>query len=153
MPQPPKILGIIWASPCTAVGLLIGLIAVVSGGGARRMTGFLGFCGGCLPAVLGRLPFVRGASALTLGHVVLAQTRGGLERTSGHELVHVRQYERWGVFFVPAYLLCGLVLLLRGRNPYLDNPFEVEARTESERALPRCDSLGDDNRRQSGQND
>jgi hypothetical protein len=42
--------------------------------------------------------------------------------------VHVRQYERWGPLFVPAYLVSSLVLWLRGRDPYWDNPFEVEAR-------------------------
>jgi hypothetical protein len=41
--------------------------------------------------------------------------------------VHVRQYERWGPFFIPAYLLCSVWLMLRGYNAYLDNPFEVEA--------------------------
>jgi hypothetical protein len=41
--------------------------------------------------------------------------------------VHIRQYERWGVFMVPLYLLAGAVLYLRGFDPYLDNPFEREA--------------------------
>jgi hypothetical protein len=41
--------------------------------------------------------------------------------------VHVRQYERWGPLFVPAYLLSSLVELLRGRRPYRDNWFEREA--------------------------
>ena len=39
----------------------------------------------------------------------------------------MRQYERWGPFFIPAYLLSSLVQLLRRRDPYLDNRFEREA--------------------------
>jgi hypothetical protein len=50
-----------------------------------------------------------------------------LDFCRSHELVHVRQYERWGVLFIPAYLLCSLVLWLTGRDPYRDNPFEREA--------------------------
>jgi len=41
--------------------------------------------------------------------------------------VHVRQYERWGPLFGPAYLGCSLVLWLMGKRAYRDNPFEVEA--------------------------
>jgi hypothetical protein len=49
-----------------------------------------------------------------------------------HELVHVRQYERWGPLFVPAYLLCWLVQMLRGKSGYWDNPFEREAYGQTE---------------------
>jgi hypothetical protein len=41
--------------------------------------------------------------------------------------VHVRQYERWGPAFLPAYLLSSLLQLLRGRNPYRENHFERQA--------------------------
>ena len=44
-----------------------------------------------------------------------------------HEMVHVRQYERWGPFFIPAYLACSLGLWLAGKDAYRDNPFEREA--------------------------
>jgi hypothetical protein len=39
----------------------------------------------------------------------------------------VRQYERWGPLFLPLYLGYSLVLWLQRRDPYLENPFEVEA--------------------------
>lgn len=64
---------------------------------------------------------------MTLGHVILGQHRQGLAWTRDHEQVHVRQYERWGPFFIPAYLGISLVLWFQGRDPYRDNPFEVEA--------------------------
>ena len=51
-----------------------------------------------------------------------------------HERVHVRQCERWGPFFVPAYLLAMLATRIMGGNPYWDNPFEAEARRESSSA-------------------
>ena len=57
----------------------------------------------------------------------LARTPADLDRTRAHELVHVRQYERWGPLFVPAYLLSSAYFLIRGCDPYLDNPFEREA--------------------------
>ena len=39
----------------------------------------------------------------------------------------MRQYERWGPFFLPAYLLSSLLQLLRGRHPYRENHFERQA--------------------------
>ena len=72
-------------------------------------------------------PFVRGASAMALGHVVLAQTTNDLAHSYAHELVHVRQYERWGPLFVPAYVAAAAWQVTHGRHPYWDNPFEREA--------------------------
>ena len=65
--------------------------------------------------------------AITFGHVVLAVDELD-EETIQHELVHVRQYERWGPLFVPAYVVASLVTRLRGGHHYRDNPFEVAAR-------------------------
>ncbi|MDO8964417.1 MAG: hypothetical protein Q7W30_08015 [Coriobacteriia bacterium] len=48
-----------------------------------------------------------------------------------HEHVHVRQYERWGPFFLPAYAISSLVQLARGGDPYRDNRFERQAYAES----------------------
>jgi hypothetical protein len=39
----------------------------------------------------------------------------------------VRQCERWGPFFLPAYGVASLIALVRRKNPYLDNAFEREA--------------------------
>ena len=93
----------------------------------QRRGRVLEFWGGAVTGLLRHAPLVRGALALTLGHVVLGQSARELDRCRTHELVHVHQYERWGPFFLPAYLGCSLVLWLRGRDYYLDNPFEVEA--------------------------
>lgn len=77
-------------------------------------------------------PLVQGASAVTFGHTVLARDWACLESCRCHELVHVRQYERWGPAFVPAYLFWWIVLWFAGKHPYFDNPFEREAFSKSE---------------------
>ena len=68
-----------------------------------------------------------GASAITFGHVVLARDRETLRLTRAHERVHVRQYERWGPAFIPAYLFAAVWGLLTGSGAYAGNVFEREA--------------------------
>jgi hypothetical protein len=64
---------------------------------------------------------------MTLGHVVIGRNQDALNGTRAHERVHVRQCERWGPFFIPAYLTMSAVTWFRGRRAYEDNPFEREA--------------------------
>ena len=64
---------------------------------------------------------------MTLGHVVLGVDGPALDFTRPHERVHVRQCERWGPLFIPAYLLASAYQRARGRHAYRDNPFEREA--------------------------
>jgi hypothetical protein len=116
-----------WAFPWTAVGLLLGLVGLVSGGRVQRWGRTLEFHGGWLTHLLRRVPIAGGAAAMTLGHVVLARTAADLARCRSHEQVHVAQYERWGPLFVPAYLACSAWCWLRGRDAYHDNPFERAA--------------------------
>ena len=118
----------LWALPTTLLGLLFVLPTLVSGGGARVVAGVLEIHGGVTRWFLRYGTLLRGgASAMTLGHVVLGVDRLALELTRDHERVHVRQCERWGPLFVPAYVAASLVVLFRGGNPYRDNPFEREA--------------------------
>jgi hypothetical protein len=65
--------------------------------------------------------------ALTLGHVILGVSQARLEALRAHERVHVRQYELWGPFFLPAYALSSLWQAVRGRRAYRDNFFEMQA--------------------------
>ncbi|MEZ6196296.1 MAG: hypothetical protein R3F20_11320 [Planctomycetota bacterium] len=98
------------------------------GGGARVVAGVLEVHGGGVSWGLRRLvPLPGGAAAITLGHVVLGRDAATLERTRRHERVHVRQYERWGPFFLPAYFAASLAARGRGGNAYRDNRFEREA--------------------------
>ena len=68
-----------------------------------------------------------GATAMTLGHVVLGVDQEALDLTRTHERVHVRQCERWGPLFLPAYGLASLAAWVGGRDAYRGNRFEVEA--------------------------
>lgn len=118
----------LWASPTTALGLGVTAITLVTGGGCSIVSGVVETHGGFARFVLRTfVPLPGGATAMTLGHVVIAVDAQAHELTRTHERVHVRQYERWGPLFVPAYLGASLWQLARGRDAYRDNPFEREA--------------------------
>jgi hypothetical protein len=123
-----RLLIYLWAGPTTLPGLFIAALTLLTGGTLRRHTGVLEIWGGAATWLLTRLvPLPGGALAMTLGHVVLAQSADAHEITRRHERVHVRQVERWGPLFLPAYGLATLIAALQGRRPYRDNLFEVEA--------------------------
>ena len=122
----------LWASPTTALGLIVTLIALLTGGRWTIVAGVIETHGGFATWLLRKLvPLPGGASAMTLGHVVIGRDERTLRETRAHERVHVRQCERWGPFFVPAYLGVSVWLMVRGRDGYRDNPFEREAYAEA----------------------
>lgn len=116
-----------WAAPYSLVGLLLGFVAVLFGANARVVSGAIEIGGGLLGRWLKRLPPRINFSAITFGHIILGVDHRALAQLRAHELVHVRQYERWGPLYLPAYLASSLFALLRGGNPYRDNHFEREA--------------------------
>ena len=126
-----RLLRYAWAAPASLAGLLLGAVALAAGARARRVDGTLEIGGGALGRWAARAPANLRFGALTLGHVILGLDEANLLACRAHEHVHVRQYERWGVFFFPAYALCSLWELLRGGDWYLDNRFEREARAKS----------------------
>jgi hypothetical protein len=118
----------LWALPWTVIGVGVGALGLASGGRVQRRGRVIEFYGGSVAWLLERAPGTGcGAAAMTLGHVVLGRSAAALDATREHELVHVRQYERWGPLFVPAYLLCSAFIHCRGGDGYRDNPFEREA--------------------------
>ncbi len=121
----------VWAAPCSLVGLLLATAALASGATARVVEGTLEVAGGHMPLLVSRLPKGLRFSAITFGHVILGVSHAVLDFHRGHEHVHVRQYERWGILFFPLYCGSSLVQLLRGRDFYLDNRFEREARAKA----------------------
>ena len=122
-----KFLRYLWASPATFVGLVVAF-ALLRRGRAALVDGVIEAHSPMLGFALNRLtPLAGGAAAMTLGHVVIGKNAQALEATRTHERVHVRQYELWGPFFVPAYFAAGLFELARGRHPYVDNRFERDA--------------------------
>ena len=116
-----------WASPATALGLLLGLFAIISGGRLRFRGGVTEVSGGLVGWLLRGNRFWQGGAAMALGHVILARDAISLERSRPHEFVHVRQFERWGVFLLPASLLIVWWLAWKGYDSHLDHPFEQEA--------------------------
>jgi hypothetical protein len=130
VPEPPQRPGVralayLWAVPMTLVGLAVGATA-----GVRPVPteGVLLFPRARGPAAL--LLGAQGYDAITLGHVVIAR-RDPSPSLLAHELVHVRQAERWGALFAPAY---GLLWLLYG---YGRHPFERAARLGGRKAMDR----------------
>ena len=126
-----KLVKLLWASPCSVIGMLLAGIALLAGGEARWSAGALevtcrerlASCG----SLARKLPF-RG---IVFGHVILAVTREELATIGAHERVHVQQYERWGPLFFVAYGVSSIWQLIRGRSLYWDNYFEVQARARS----------------------
>jgi hypothetical protein len=116
-----------WAAPYTLLGLVVGLLGLLLRASWRTERGTLEFFGGGLGWIIARVPQPFAFSAMTLGHVIIAVDKATMRELRAHERVHVRQYERWGPMFLPAYLLSSLVQLLRGRHPYRENHFELQA--------------------------
>lgn len=111
-------LRVVWASPASLLGLLLAPFFE-----SRRVRAGVLLCEGAgWPRRLGFR-----YRAMTLGHVVLCVDNID-ERVFAHELVHVAQYEKLGPVLIPAYLLSSLAALLRGRDAYRDNRFEIQAR-------------------------
>jgi hypothetical protein len=128
----------LWPIPWTALGLLLGLGATLFGATMKVRCGAVEFSGGRLGKCVSRLPPPFCFTAITFGHVILGIDHPALAAARSHEHVHVRQYERWGPLFIPAYLISSLVQLVKGRNPYRDNWFEREAyaKESSQGTLP-----------------
>lgn len=126
-----RILGVVWASPYTLIGLVVGGVGLCTGGGARVRGGVIEFYGGAVRWAVRHLPPGPSTQAITLGHTVLGQSQAALDHSHDHEMVHVRQFQRWGPLMGPAYLLASLGVWIAGGRPYRDNPFERQAYEES----------------------
>jgi hypothetical protein len=130
-----RIVGYIWAAPMTLLGLALAPLAWLSGGKVRIVAGAIEIHGGVIALLMsGRVPLLRPASARTIGHVILGHDEAALNECRVHEHAHVRQFERWGVLLFPLYLSASMIQWARGRDPYLDNPFEREAIAAEKRA-------------------
>ena len=92
---------LVWAAPNSLLGVLVGLLGLLTGGKVQLRQGCLEFYGGFVSWALSRLP-LGSVMAMTLGHTIIGQSANGLAVARDHEHVHVRQYERWGPMFIPA---------------------------------------------------
>ena len=108
-----SLLGKLWASPNTALGLAIGTVAVMLGARARFANNAIEFL---------EQPFVTliGRNAVTLGNTIHYAPGRDPERVirsydgarnvklGDHERAHTHQYERWGPLFLFAYAISWL---------------------------------------------
>ena len=106
-----------------------GGIALATGGRVQVRRGVVEFHGGFWSWYFRKTGF----AAMTLGHAIIGCDPDSLDFARDHEHVHVRQVERWGAFFLPAYLLASAWTGLRGGRAYRDNPFEREAYDDDDR--------------------
>jgi len=113
----------LWAGPTT----LLGLAALALTDQRRLVGGVLEGHGRHVAAAFDVVAPRRAVAAMTLGHVVIGRSAAALDASRDHERVHVRQCERWGPLFVPAYLAASVVAWLGGGDLYRDNAFEREA--------------------------
>ena len=125
------LLGILWALPLTAVGMLLALPVIMWRGEVRLVRSArapaLLFSGPAADYLLERHPF--GAMcAMAIGHVVIAERSSLTRRILTHELAHVRQAACWGILFPVVYLAASAWALLRGQDAYWNNAFEIAAR-------------------------
>ncbi len=118
----------LWAFPTSLPGLIVAALTLLTQGHCRRHSGTLEVWGGLARWLLEHTPVT--AQAMTLGHVILGRDLQCLDACRDHELVHVRQTELWGPFFLPAYALASLWAHLKGGHYYRDNWFEVDANTQ-----------------------
>jgi hypothetical protein len=122
-----RLVAYVWAGPNSLVGLFVGGAMIALGASARRLAGVLEIRGGLVGTLLGPTRLALPWRAITLGHVILAVDEEALGASRAHERVHVRQYEQWGPFFLPAYVLSSLWQIACGRRCYRDNWFERQA--------------------------
>lgn len=136
-PPRPRIIGVLrklalmtWCAPMSALGLIIAIPTLLLGGRIVRT-------GDAVPALLAQGAFsdwllrnhpIGPIHAITLGQCIVAKRGPMPERLLRHELQHVRQSRRWGPLFPFLYLGSSAWQWLRGRDAYLDNVFEIDAR-------------------------
>jgi hypothetical protein len=121
------VLGQLWAAPLTLLGVALALL-----GGARPA----GIRAGAIDLLAPRRgplsAFFRatGVRAFTWGAAIVYCDRRRLEDPAlrRHERTHVRQCLVLGPAMPLAYAASALWQLARGRHPYRDNWFEVQAR-------------------------
>ncbi len=138
-----KLIAYAWAAPNTLLGILLGLVMIVFGGRVHFMDGAAEFHGGWVGNFFATRPRPFCFGAITVGHVILGTCHNELNALRAHEHVHVRQYERWGVFFLPAYALSSLWEVSNGRNGYWNNCFERQAYAEDAKQKQQASQLSE----------
>ena len=132
-----KLLIYFWAAPASVIGFCIAISSLISGATIKRINGALEITGGFWLFTSTLYPALLHFDAITFGHVIIAKNTEILTVWRDHEHIHVRQYCRWGTFFLLAYPIASLWQLINQRHPYWHNPFEVEAYTKAAPHAPQ----------------
>ncbi|KRG73453.1 hypothetical protein ABB28_10690 [Stenotrophomonas chelatiphaga] len=122
--RPLQLLGAVWTSPNTLIGLAAGAVGLLAGARARwsRRDCALVFQhwpwgpGGAI--TLGNVILHTGSDLEVACHTYAHRAGHGVEptiRLDDHERAHVYQYLVLGPLYLPVYLLCGGVSV---RNPF-----------------------------------
>lgn len=119
------VLKYIWTSPNTLIGLLLAIISLPGSTSAKWNDGIFELTGGCIGKAISHWPL--SASAITIGHVIIANDEGLLILSRRHELIHVKQFEVWGPIMIPAYMVASVIAIICGKHPYKENYFEKQA--------------------------
>lgn len=130
-----RLIKVLWALPCSVVGLTLAALVLAAGGRVRLSAGALEVTYRRSQVQCGRLAQVLPFRGIVFGHIIVAVTEEELIAIGPHERVHVQQYERWGPLFFLAYGASSLWQLARGHNPYWHNHFELQARERANASL------------------
>jgi hypothetical protein len=130
VPEPPRtrpgrVAAAVWASPLTAIGLLM---ALASGRRPRWSDEHRCLLVDQVRGPSGVALRTVGAEANAIGQVVLSRAAESSPALLAHEAVHVRQAERLGPLLFPLYLWLG------ARYGYRAHPLEQAARLGARRA-------------------
>jgi hypothetical protein len=121
----------LWALPLTLVGLPLVVLTkahhAAQASLLRSQHGYVFTAQSRLIASLLRLHPMGRMDAVAVGCCILAKDAESLIKHLPHELVHVQQSQRWGVFFPVAYLVSSMWQLINGRCAYAENYFERQA--------------------------
>lgn len=118
----------LWALPCTMLGLMLAVF-----GGARlrfetdvRTLEFTAPAKGPWPWFFRRADF----AAITIGEVIVWRDLHAMHdrHLAAHELRHVAQYRRLGIFFFIVYPLLSLLAVVMGREVHGGNWLEMDAK-------------------------
>jgi len=132
-----SVLGKIWTSPNTLLGLLLGAVAMARGARVQRGRNAIEFLENPFIGRWGRAAMVLGntihyAPGRSPSDVVRRYDRAGSVVLGEHERAHTAQYERWGPFFLVAYAICWLPFV-----PPRGNRFEHGADDVAEERVNR----------------
>jgi len=123
--MPIKLIKYVWVAPATLLGLAAVGLTWATGGCVRLVAGAIEAWGGFSAWVFERV--LCHGCALTVGHVILGIDERSLNRYRQHEHVHIHQYEKWGLLFIPLYVGSSVMAWMQGKHLYHDNVFEQDA--------------------------